>query len=211
MKYKLFIILVLLFWVPGHVKAQPATRVHSDLHNEIGISAGPISLIGTVVYGSVGFFEAIGSGISKKDMEMKLYGEYGLNYHYNVKHWCQIGVKAIVESASITHYTDTFRSAIQDKYTMALISVMPSVRFTYLNRPWVRLYSGVDLGACYLLNTSNFDSQKESQESDNKSSNFVFAFNVTPIGINVGKKFYGMVETNIGYEAFIKAGIGVRF
>jgi hypothetical protein len=82
---------------------------------------------------------------------------------------------------------------------------MPSVRFTYLNRPWVRLYSGVDVGVGYFIDN------KDNVSESTRSGNFFFAFNVTPIGVNVGKKFYGMFETNFGFDSVFKVGLGARF
>ena len=81
---------------------------------------------------------------------------------------------------------------------------MPSVRFTYLNRPWVRLYSSVDVGVGFFLSSTG----GSDGESRNKA---LFAFNVTPIGVSVGKKFYGLFELNAGYDAIVKVGIGARF
>lgn len=185
-----------------------AQHQHSDLYNEIGVTAGPISFMGGFMYGTIGFWNALGSSISHTAVDMDLFGQYGLHYYYQVKPWCQVGIKASFEGGRLTRYTDTMRTTISEKNFMALISVMPSVRFTYLNRPWVRLYSGVDVGCCYFLDKeeTHLDKAEES-----KNNNFLFAFNVTAIGVNVGKKFFGMFEANFGYDSYLKAGIGVRF
>ena len=38
------------------------------------------------------------------------------------------------------------------------------------------------------------------------------AFNLTVIGVRAGNdKIFGVVEANIGMDALIKAGVGVRF
>lgn len=140
---------------------------------------------------------------------MNLLGEYGLHYYYQVKPWCQVGVKATFESANLTKYTDSTRTITCSSDYYALISVMPSVRFTYLNRPWVRLYSGAEVGCSYFLDKERYVLTKE--EEAEKSNNFLFAFNATIFGVNVGKKFFGMLEFNFGYDSYVKAGIGARF
>lgn len=188
-----------------------AQKPHSDLYNEIGVDAGPASLVGGFIYGTVGFWSAIGGGLSHKPIDMKYHGNYGLHYYYQVKPWCQVGVKFTVESMRLIHYSDTLRTSITRVDKDVLFALMPSVRFTYLNRPLVRLYSGVDLGFGYLWSgTTSYDS-KEEGEGDSKNKNFLFAFNVTAFGVNVGKKFYGLFELNAGYDAFVKVGIGARF
>ena len=188
-----------------------AQKQHSDLYNEIGVDAGPASLVGGFIYGSVGFFSAIGGGLSHKPVDMKYHGNYGLHYYYQVKPWCQVGVKFTVESMRLIHYSDTLRTTITRVDKDVLFALMPSVRFTYLNRPWVRLYSGVDVGCGYLWSgTTSYESKDEGEEGS-KNKNFLFAFNVTAFGVNVGKKFYGLFELNAGYDAIVKVGIGARF
>ena len=181
-----------------------AQKPHSDLYNEIGVDAGPVSIVGGVVYGTIGFWTAVGGGLSHKPVEMNLYGCYNVHYYYQVTHWCQVGVKTVVEGSKLTYYTDTTKRVIDHVSQDVLLSFMPSVRFTYLNRPWVRLYSSVDVGVGFFLSSTG----GSDGDSGNKA---LFAFNVTPIGVSVGKKFYGLFELNAGYDAIVKVGIGARF
>ena len=43
------------------------------------------------------------------------------------------------------------------------------------------------------------------------TSQFFPAFDITPIGVNVGRRIYGIAEVNFGTDALIKLGIGGRF
>ncbi|MBQ7550203.1 MAG: hypothetical protein IJT04_01580 [Bacteroidales bacterium] len=188
-----------------HAQNQKERKLHSDLQNEIGVGGGIASAMGFVVHGSIGFIEAFFGGLSNQPIDMKWYGQYGVNYHYQVKHWCQLGVKFTIESSKITRYTDTTKWVVKSVSKEVLCVFMPSVRFTYLNRPWVRLYSGVDVGVGYFIDN------KDNVSESTRSGNFFFAFNVTPIGVNVGKKFYVMFETNFGFDSVFKVGLGARF
>lgn len=181
-----------------------AQKPHSDLYNEIGVDAGPVSVVGGVVYGTIGFWTAVGGGLSHKPVEMNLYGCYNVHYYYQVTHWCQVGMKTVVEGSKLTYYTDTTKRMIDHVSQDVLLSFMPSVRFTYLNRPWVRLYSSVDVGVGFFLSSTG----GSDGELGNKP---LFAFNITPIGVSVGKKFYGLFELNAGYDSVVKVGIGARF
>lgn len=71
-----------------HAQNQKERKLHSDLQNEIGVGGGIASAMGFVVHGSIGFIEAFFGGISNQPIDMKWYGQYGVNYHYQVKHWC---------------------------------------------------------------------------------------------------------------------------
>lgn len=207
------LLIVLCAFLVGFSQTANAQKPHSDLHNELGVNAGPVSLVGGFIYGTVGFWTALGGELSHKPIDMHLCGQYSIHYYYQVKPWCNIGVKATVEAAKLVHYSDTLRTSITGVDHDVLFSLMPSVRFNYLNRPWVRLYSGLDLGVGYLLtNSSSSSDSKDGEEgSGKKNNNFIFAFNVTAFGVNVGKKFYGLFELNAGYDAIVKVGIGARF
>ena len=199
-------VLVVCFFQP-----LSAQKPHSDLYHEIGVDAGPCSLVGGFINGTIGFWSGLGGALSHKPIEMKWYGNYGLHYYYQVKPWCQVGVKATVESAKTTQYTDTFRTTVSSVNHDVLVALMPSVHFTYLNRPWVRLYSGLDVGCAYFWSGSTAENAKKDENDGKKDNNFAFAFNVTAFGVNVGKKFYGLFELNAGYDSIIKVGIGARF
>ena len=186
-----------------------AQKPHSDLHHELGINAGPISFAGSFLYGTIGFFNALGGSIGHRPVDMNLYGHYSAHYYYQVAPWCQVGVKGSAECAKVTRFSDTLRTSVTSIDRYAIVMLMPSVRFTYLNRPWVRLYSGIDLGCGYFVSDSK--SGKSSESDDSSGSNFLVAFNVTAFGVNVGKGFYGLFELNAGYDAIVKVGIGARF
>lgn len=186
-----------------------AQKPHSDLHHELGINAGPVSLAGSFLYGTIGFFTALGGSIGHQAVDMNHYGQYSLHYYYQVAPWCQVGVMGSTECAKVTRFSDTLRTSVTSIDRYAIVTLMPSVRFTYLNRPWVRLYSGLDLGCGYFASDSR--SSKSSESDDSNGNNFLFAFNVTAFGVNVGKGFYGLFELNAGYDAIVKVGIGARF
>jgi len=81
------------------------------------------------------------------------------------------------------------------------IAILPTVRFSYLNKKYVTLYSGVSTGVLF------------DYEKDGDSGNLcVFpTFQVTAFGVSAGSKFFGYTEVGFGYKGFINAGIGYRF
>lgn len=83
------------------------------------------------------------------------------------------------------------------------ISLMPTLRFTYLNRPWIRLYSGISTGVKINVFRDFLD-----------ESNFVepvLALQVTPLGVSVGRTLFGFVELGLGTAGAINFGVGYRF
>ena len=86
-------------------------------------------------------------------------------------------------------------------HTETQIAFLPAVRFSYLNKKYVTLYSGLSTG--FLLNF----------EKENGSTDVYFhpTFQLTAFGVSVGRKFFGYTEVGVGYKGFITAGIGYRF
>lgn len=213
MKKIITVFIILLSWqLAGAENYLPVTGVNAHAHNDdmhdIGIGAGPCSLFGYFVYGAVGVSGTVLGGIFSQSVNFDFCGNYALHYYAQVKPWCQVGGKITVEGCKLTRYADSAHTVVTDKSQLWTLAVMPGVHFTYLNRPMVRLYSGLDLGAAFLL-SQNVTNVSDSVGNDIKP--VFMAFNITPIGVQVGKTFYGMFEINVGYDAVLKLGVGYRF
>jgi len=181
---------------------EPETKAYSfDMasRNEISVSVGTISGFGAVFDFFKVLIEGIGNSFSHKGTDTKFIGTYGIDYYYQVNKWFRPGAKFVYEGLSTT-VTDS--TGIVNKYYTSTISLMPSVQFTYLNKKYVKLYSGFDIGITNLSDTNKA----------NSNSSTILGLNITPIGIRVGNEHvFGVIETNIGMDALIKGGIGVRF
>lgn len=186
---------------------QPKPDKHSKQHHELGLDIGPGSVVGGLCFGVLGITDAIISSINNEAMGTQYYGHYGFRYYSHVAWWCQVGGKLVFEGVKNTHFTDKSKKVIKGTDYHVMASLMPSVRFTYLNRKWVRLYSGIDLGVSYF-----FTHQRDAKDNEKHTGGqFMFAFDITPLGISVGHNFYLMAETNIGTDSFVKFGLGARF
>lgn len=108
-------------------------------------------------------------------------GHYFLEYQYRFTRLISVGFQADVEG--IFWKEGSFDRYHQLKATATPVHnwdlvLMPTVRFTYLEKPWVRLYSG--LGAGILL---AFDNQGGFKPAP--------ALNLNLIGIEIGKGPWG--------------------
>lgn len=65
----------------------------------------------------------------------------------------------------------------------------------------LKLYSGAGVGAVF----TSF------KEGATDSSDVIFAFNVSPIGISYGEKFGVFLETNVGTKGLLQGGISYTF
>lgn len=88
------------------------------------------------------------------------------------------------------------------RYRENAVCIMPSIRFSYLNREHVTLYSGFASGLKF-----------GASESYNKKDFYVrLPFQLTLFGVSAGSQsWFGFAELGVGYEGFAKAGFGYRF
>ena len=78
---------------------------------------------------------------------------------------------------------------------------MPIVRFAWLRRGIVQLYSGVGLGFAVGYN----------EKIDYNDTLFDVAYDVTFIGLSIGRDIFGYIDIGVGNRGVISAGIGYRF
>ena len=79
------------------------------------------------------------------------------------------------------------------------VTLMPYARATWLNTPWVRLYSSFAVGF-----TAEFHGKEQ--------RDMFGAVQFTPVGITVGRELFGYGEIlTIGSNGFATLGIGYRF
>lgn len=176
-----------------------------NLYLSVGTPSAESALINLII--------AIPEALAEHPDNTILYGHYCLQYHYQVLKWLRVGGKADWEPTSFTSYQESDKinpKAQVNKNTAALTA---SCQFTYLNRPHVKLYSGIDAGVmAYVLNHDWAEGYTPSESEEKISCVWLPAFNATVLGVNAGgKHIYGLAELNFGSDAIFRAGIGVQF
>ena len=129
------------------------------------------------------------------------WSSFALNagYSYRVAKWFWVGgnvsycgfYKPVYDRPTglINHY----------EYTH-IFSVIPQVRFSWVNTPIVTCYSEIGVG----FSVVNFNRNTE--------STFVqFAGQLTFVGVQVGYKWYGSAEFGVGPMGILRLGFGYRF
>lgn len=119
-----------------------------------------------------------------------------INYQHSVKRWLSLGVKSAVGwRTGADRYVvsnDVYR-----RYSMCIASLLFNVRFSWLHRSCVSMYSSLGLGALAHIRFGD--------------SWLVPMFDAAWVGISVGKRVYGYAELGGGVGGVLRAGVGVRF
>lgn len=96
-----------------------------------------------------------------------------------------------VDMSSLGHYQENY------------LTIMPTIRFSYLNKKYVTLYSGISTGVLVGIYGENNTHPAYAKAH--------FAGQLTAFGVSAGNKWFGFTEIGVGYNGFIRAGFGYRF
>jgi hypothetical protein len=118
-----------------------------------------------------------------------------------LKRWCYIGAVAswTMGYERVSNKIDHSRV---DAFNYNNITFMPVIRFAWVNRGIVQLYSGLGLGATYEFYENTLTSEIQ---------RFGVAYDVTFFGITVGRNWFGYLDIGAGNRGVISAGFGCRF
>jgi hypothetical protein len=180
-----------------------APKPDCPVRYDISASAGPVSYMGLSILILRAFFEGLAESLNGAPHRIDILGTYSIQAYHQTRPWMQLGGKCVYEGTRDIVFQDKEKTMEDYRFYVSCLSVMPSIRFTYLHKPMVRLYSGLDAGVCLIW--------ENNPKSENPYNTLIPAFNLTPLGLQVGKTWYGMLEVNFWSDAIVKAGVGYRF
>ena len=138
--------------------------------------------------------------------KMKMIPNLRAEYGYNFLSWLNVGAAVNYSDYRMPmRYEDTKLYAYTEKFHMTSVTV--KVRFYWLNRKWVRMYSAVAAGVG-IVHTNAFSYDSAGQ--GDFVTKAVFMPDLCLIGLTVGRKLYGRIEYGSMYGG-LTAGIGYRF
>ena len=127
-----------------------------------------------------------------------------LNYHYRLTRWLWAGLMVNYAYAKqLSDYT-YWDQIVENRH---FITIMPELRFSYLNRPHVTLYSALAAGI-----TTSVGGQYGIMTNYKKLPITFSSFQFTALGIRAGRDhLFGTFEAGIGIKGFASLGIGYAF
>ena len=173
-----------------------------DSRNSLSVSVGSPSFLS----GTQGFFNLLFRGGNDDETQARIFGTYGIHYGFNATRWLRVGASAFYSGWKISE----IKEAITQTDRSDELVLLAKVDFTYLNRKYVRIYSGAGIGAD-LTTLRKYRNGSLVDEEGNGSLTPYLGWTVTPIGLEAGgKRLFGLLEVNIGHADLLRAGIGVR-
>ena len=125
---------------------------------------------------------------------------FSLGYTQELSQWLSLGVQA---AYSGIYQSQRLEGMTTDRLYTHRFALYPAVRFTYLNRPIIRLYSGAGLGVGMKWKHEFFDRDVEYS---------VFPTGqVTFFGLSVGHRLFANWEIGYGVKGYLTLGMGYRW
>lgn len=120
----------------------------------------------------------------------------GMSYSKQLKPWLGLGAKASFGATWQNEYDVYTRQPIYN-YNTYNIAAMLDVRFSWLRRDKVEMYSSIAAGLMAHVERAN--------------GGLTPMADVAFVGLRVGKAFYGFVEIGAGIGGSARGGFGIRF
>ena len=192
------------------MQAQPhwSTEVGMHLRHEIRFEVGdPLGIM--ILENKNNHLPNIsGSNLTAVGHAWRATPVFSFNYHYRLTKWLWAG--AMVNYAYYKDHTD-YGYDFYDSRNQHCITLMPELRFSYLNRPHVTLYSAVAAGATLFFGWE-YHSKPYAVFYWEKSKKVYPTFQLTAFGIRAGgEHLFGTFELGAGIKGFASAGIGYAF
>ena len=126
-----------------------------------------------------------------------------LSYSHELKKWLSLGVN-VSYSGVFQKERRTSDDQIVNRYKKHRIGLFPLVKFTYFNRPIIRLYSAAGFGIG--VKDVRWTNSRSSHERETRLSG-----QLTFFGVSVGKKLFASWEVGAGSAGYITMCAGYRF
>ena len=125
------------------------------------------------------------------------------DYRYDVNKWFSVG-GCLAWTAGICNLYDNQTLKRWDTMHVDYVSLMPTARFTWLRRDIMQLYSSC--GA-----TAGIEHWMHYLNGKQHTYRPYLSYDIKPLGIAVGRKWYGFIELGYGARGIVNTGIGYRF
>ncbi len=133
---------------------------------------------------------------------------FSMDYHYRASKWFWLGLTAGYNLYKEKGYAVNITWQYKEHHFL----IMPSLRFSYLNRPHLTLYSGLSVGLYIKHGLEYIDNDLLFTPMTPDHNRVFSAFQLTAFGLKAGAKhWFGSFELGAGIKGFVNFGVGYEF
>lgn len=184
-----------------------AATVNAQSRHEIAVSYGlGVSMIGDGISNAITF--GVFDAIAHNETTSKEFGTLGVEYFYHLNN-PRLAVGGIMTYARKSE--NVVERASGEKFgdrKRQFISLMPSLKYYWINKDHLGLYSKVAVGGILTTATSKIESDGQKETG----SAFSFMGQLSAIGIDGGSRHIrAFAELGVGEQGIILGGLRVKF
>lgn len=136
---------------------------------------------------------------------------FSVGADYHISYWFSVSMDLSMDWHWHNIHSGINNSVISTKKGTS-ITLIPQAKFFYVNRPWFRFYSTIGFGMSVFAGYDKGGVTNSKSSLTQVSDPFGVAFQVTPIGMEIGKEFFGYIESGAGsLFTGLRGGFGYRF
>ncbi|CAK7081262.1 MAG: hypothetical protein PARBA_03476 [Parabacteroides sp.] len=198
MKKKLLLLTLLLLSLTYQSKAEDWT----DLQHEVSLSYGALPVWDLLNHYN-NYFTPV-NAVDIHDDKAK-FGAINISYlFYPDEEW---GIGMVFSYSNNDKYILHNKQEI-GTYLYSTYTICPSFKYNWYNYNFVNLYSRVNAGVAIATAKASYVDNKQPQQAY-KTKAF-FMYQVSPIGIELGRQIAGFVEVGFGHMGTVIAGLRYR-
>lgn len=176
----------------------PLNAKDDDSRNEVSITYGQATLpqFAYVMGGVLGVAFTAGHFTFENSI---FTGGVGMEFIHYSNNWFGYGLAGTFDYMTSDAYSvdGDGNKTPNGKFNFGYVSVMPVLKFAWLRKPRVGLYSKIGIGAGLALDNG-----------DSVEKNISFSGQITPIGFDFGgESFRGFVEAGVGMQGLVNCGV----
>jgi len=150
------------------------------------------------------FINAFVSAISgSESSNEKAFGMLSAGYRYALSNRFSIGADLSYANASSDMKNKSTNEITYRKSNFYM--VLPTAKYSYVKRGIIDFYGTVASGAILANGSDRTDHEKTT------TNDIIFAFQVNPLGLRIGKDWGGFLEAGYGFKGIFALGASYRF
>lgn len=194
------LVLAMLLTFSMSAKAEDWT----DLQHEVSLSYGALPVADLLSYYE-NYFKPNSSSVDFYDDKGK-FGSLNISYLFYPDEDWGIGL--------VYSYTNSDKDILNNKkfagtFSNSFHSICPSFKYNWYNYNFVTLYSRMNAGIGIMTGKASYMNEKARPEETTTTKAF-FMYQVSPIGIELGRRVAGFVEVGFGHMGTAMAGLRYR-
>ncbi|MCS3554170.1 MULTISPECIES: hypothetical protein [unclassified Sphingobacterium] len=194
MKKSIFIVIVAIMGGAFHTQAQENSR------HEVRIDYSDATPLVIADVFTNAFVSAISGSESSNE---KAFGMLSTGYRYAVSNRLSIGADLSYANASSDMKNKSTNEITYRKSNFYM--VLPTAKYSYIKRGIIDFYGTVASGAILTNGSDRIDQEKTT------TNDVIFAFQVNPLGLRIGKNWGGFLEAGYGFKGIVALGASYRF